>query len=251
MNWEVDPRMQDAFSEAVSMVSSETGEKEGIGTQGERMLHAILKRYLSRDTATHERTVGRYIADICIGETVLEIQTRRFDKLIPKLRAFLPMYDVTVVYPVAQTKYLSWMDPHTGELSPPRKSPKRGNVQDVFYELFYLKEFINDPHLHIRLILCDMKEYRAKTGWGKDNKRHAPRIERLPEILRGDITLRTKEDYRRLLPVGECVFTTKRLEKAWQVYPECARRAIHVLMCLGILEEAGREGRYKQYRLLP
>ena len=100
--------------------------QSGIGTLGERTLHAILKSYLEPDSAYHEQKVGRYVADICRGEEIIEIQTRAFDKLKNKLGLFAKDYRVTVVYPIDVVKYLSWIHPETGEITSRRRSPKKG-----------------------------------------------------------------------------------------------------------------------------
>ncbi len=237
---------QVAFLDAASRVYLQNEKRSGIGTQGERMLHAILKEYLSPDPATQEQKVGRYIADIQIGDRILEVQTRRFDRLIPKLRTYLETYDVTVVYPIAHIKTLSWLDPVTGDLSQPRKSPKKGKLQDVLYEVFYLREFLHHPHFHIRVILCDMEEFRIQSGVGKDRKRHAPRAERIPLRLVEDVLFSDAASYATLLPDWE-EYTVPRLVKEWKMYPTLANRAIRVWRELGILQEAGKVGRAKRY----
>ena len=75
------------------------------------------------------------MADIVGENGIIEIQTRGFDRLRKKLSAFLEVCDVTVVYPVAEIKWLCWIDPDTGAISSRRKSPRRGKPQDAFNEL--------------------------------------------------------------------------------------------------------------------
>lgn len=57
--------------------------------------------------------MGRYFADIRNEDGIIEIQTRALYRLKPKLDAFLPLDAVTVVYPIAAVKRLSWLDPKT------------------------------------------------------------------------------------------------------------------------------------------
>ena len=56
---------------------------------------------------------------------IIEIQTRQFNRMRGKLQAFLPLYPVTIVYPIPYEKWLIWIDEDSGELSKKRKSPKR------------------------------------------------------------------------------------------------------------------------------
>lgn len=241
-------RAQDAFRRAATTIYTHNPEKAGIGTQGERMLHAIIKHYLAPDSASHEVKIGRNIVDAMVGEHIYEVQTRRFDRLKNKLEALLPIHKITIVYPIAARKTVAWLDPKTGELSKGRLSPKKGKVQDALYELFWIREFLTHPNLSIRILLCEMQEYRTLTGSGKDKKRHAPRAERIPGALLDDLTLSSPSDYAALLPETLTDFTTKDLASAWRVYPECARRGIHVLCELGILTYAGKRGREKLYQ---
>ena len=99
----------------------------GIGCLGEKILHVVLKQYLEPDPSFHEVKIGRYVADIAGDSGVVEIQTRNFSALKKKLAAFLPHYPVTVVTPIPQIKWLSWIEEQTGEVTKKRKSPKTGN----------------------------------------------------------------------------------------------------------------------------
>ena len=172
---EIDAGTAEAFRLAAEQTYLGGDCPGGIGTLGERRLHAALKRFLSPDVTTHEIGVGRYRADVLTDGHVYEVQTRRMDRLTAKLRVFLDTYDVTVVYPVARQKYLSWVDPETGDVTSPRKSPIHGKVQDCLYELFYLAEFLTHPRFHVKVLLADLQEYRTLTGYGRAKKRRAPR----------------------------------------------------------------------------
>lgn len=216
----------------------------GIGTLGERRLHAVLKRFLSPDVSTHEVRVGRYRADILKDGHIYEVQTRRMDRLTEKLRVFLSEYEVTVAYPIARNKYLSWVDPDTGDVTPPRKSPIRGKVQDCLYELFYLADYLGHLHFHVQVILADMQEYRTLTGYGREKKRRAPRAERLPRSLVAVYALDTPADYARLIPdtLAE-PFTAAEYARAVGIPPAAQSRAMRVLTVTGAVRRAGKRGR--------
>ena len=87
----------------------------------------------------HEIPIENFVADIFDGEAVIEIQTRSFQNMRRKLAAFLPLYPVTIVYPIPHVKWLHWMDEETGEISPGRKSPKKGNAYQAFIELYKIR----------------------------------------------------------------------------------------------------------------
>ena len=89
-------------------------EENGIGTLGEKKLHAALKRFYAKDSTCLEVPLGRFVADVFDGERVVEVQTRQFARLEKKLRFFLERYPVTVVYPFPRTRHLIWTDPARG-----------------------------------------------------------------------------------------------------------------------------------------
>lgn len=242
---EVDATRAEAFRIAAEEVYLATRPADGgIGTLGERRLHAVIKHFFSPDSATQERRIGRYCADILFGNCITEVQTRRMDRLVDKLRVFLPAYEVTIVYPIARYKQLSWVDPESGEISPPRRSPIHGCVQDVLYELFYLREFLSHPHFHVHIMLFDMQEYRLLTGYGKQRKIRAPRAERLPRALIAEYTLDTPSDYARLIPdtLPE-TFTVAEYAVAVGIPLAARSRAMKVLTEVGSLQTCGRRGR--------
>ena len=77
------------FSEACEKVINIERAKGGIGTLGEKTLHAILKHYLEPVTENHEIRIGTFVADIANEDGVIEIQTANFNKLRTKLERFL------------------------------------------------------------------------------------------------------------------------------------------------------------------
>ena len=70
-----------------------TGDRarQGIGTLGERSLHAALKEYFRGDGDETEVPVGRFVADIRGPRGITEVQTRDFNRLRGKLEHFLPL----------------------------------------------------------------------------------------------------------------------------------------------------------------
>ena len=232
--------------------SLELARKEsagGIGTLGERTLHAALKYYLQPDPAFHEVKVGRRVADIQDSRGIIEIQTRQFGRLQGKLEAFLALGPVTVVYPVAAQKRLCWMDPKTGETSPWRRSPKKKGPADILYELYAIRDFLGNSNLSIRVLLLEMEEIRCLNGWSHDRKRGSTRIDRVPVSLLGEITVGAKAGYRALLPAGlPKKFTSKEFAKGAALSLSSAQRGLLLLHQLGVVDRLGKQGRAYLYQ---
>lgn len=114
-----------AFETAKRKIIGVDRQRFGIGTLSEKTVHAILKNYYEPDEDRHEIPIQNYVADIYAEGEIIEIQTRQFDKMRGKLGAFLPLYPVTIVYPIPHEKWIIWIDEESGTLSKRRKSPSR------------------------------------------------------------------------------------------------------------------------------
>lgn len=231
----------------------------GIGTLGEKRMHAVIKNYLAdrrfqeiRVDAVEGSHATRFVADVFDGERIFEVQTGSFYPLRAKLDYYLKKtpYHVTLVHPVSVVKRLSWIDPVTGEISTPRKSPRRGRIQDVAGQLFWLTPYISSGRLSLRLLLCETSEYRWKNGWGKGGKRGSVRYERIPTALLDDLTYATPEDYRAdflpdTLPER---FNAAEYARATRICGMATYGTLGFLTALGLLCEDGKSGRGKAWR---
>ena len=225
-------------------------ESDGIGTLGEKRLHAALKRFYAEDASCMEVPMGRFVADVFDGRRVVEIQTSQFARLLPKLRFFLERYPVTVVHPMPRTRYITWTDPETGESSKPRKSPVVATPFTAFHQLYQIRSLLGVENLTVELLLFDIDEYRLLDGYGKFRKKGATLTERIPRGEPELIRLQTPADYRALLPhdLPE-EFTVPQLARLLGLRGRAAYSAIHVLEELGIVRECGSCGRAALYRL--
>lgn len=237
---------EERFQAALERAGERAGG--GIGTLGEKTLHACLKYYLEPDETHHEVRVGRYVADIADGESVTEIQSRQFYRLQKKLAVFLDRGPVTLVYPVAKAKWVSWVSPETGEIVSRRRSPRRGSAADVLPELYALRDLLDQTGLRIRVVLLEVEEYRLLNGWGPEKKRGSARYERRPLALLGDLELCSRADYAALVPPAlPEEFVSREFAGACRLSESRARAALCVLTRLGAVRRVGKRGRALVY----
>lgn len=228
------------FQAACSSVINHERPRDSIGTLSEKTMHAVLKRYFEPDLSLHEVKIGRYVADIARPDGIIEIQTRSFSALRNKLKAFLEVSPVTVVYPIPHVKWLSWIQPETGVMSPRRKSPKTGTFCDSFYELYRIAPLLTHPNLRLHLILLNVEEYRYLNGWSQDGKRGSSRCERIPLCLIDEIEL-CAGCYHKLLPDAlPEPFTVKELAKAAHISPTAAQRGLYALSHANAVKRTGK-----------
>lgn len=217
--------------------------QNGIGTLREKTIHSVLKYYYAPNPAYHEIKIGQYVADICVDGEIFEVQTRNFNTMRAKLQYFLQEHDVTIIYPVAHTKWLSWLNMETGELSPKRKSPKTGTLYQIIPELYKIKMFIGNPKLHFIIALIDVEETRYLNGWSYNKKRGSSRMDGIPVDIFDEVRIDTMSDYFKFLPdtLPE-KFTSKDFSKAAKISQKKAGTLLNILLETKIIERIGKIG---------
>lgn len=241
---------KNAFEQAKLKVLLKQNDPHGFGTLQEKTVHAVMKLYYEPDEDCHEVPVEGYIADIYRNGHIIEIQNGNFGRLRPKLTAFLPLYTVTVVFPIPHFKWLIWMNEESGELSDKHKSPVTGNAYHAFAELYRIKPFLKDPNLSFAFPLIDMDEYRLLNGWSRNKKRGSTRYDRMPLSLYDEIRVERTEDFMQFVPIDLAEpFTITDFAKAAGIRRELAADAVPILMYLDILRRDGKRGREYLYRV--
>ena len=236
---------REAFEKAKKKIgqSEKNAEKKS-----EKTVHAILKNYYEPDEDKQEIPIQSYVADIFHGGEIIEIQTRQFNKLRGKLEAFLPLYPVTIVYPIPREKWLIWIDEESGELSKRRKSPAKGNPYMAFPELYKIKSFLKNPNLRLRLALLNVEEYKLLNGWSRDRKRGAARYDRIPTDFVQEVEIDCLADYMQFVPFElEEAFTSKDFAKAAHISVSLAQTVLNILYYVETLDRVGKKGNMYLY----
>ncbi len=226
---------------------AEGRSREGIGRMREKSVHAVLKYAYEPHAENHEIPLGGYVADILGEEGVIEIQSRDLWKLAPKLGAFLPVCDVTVVCPLAAQEWILRTDPGTGETTR-RKSPKKLCPFDILPALSPapIRTLLANPRLHLRLVLLEIE----RQDIARPGSRRRQRLDRRPLAFLEEVRLDGPEDYRRLIPdMGGEPFTAAAFGKAANRPLAAARAALLPLIELGLVSRAGKQGNRNLYQL--
>ena len=240
-----------AFYNACNKIVGADRQRKGIGTLGEKTLHAVLKNYYEPHEENHEIKVGRFVADIVGEQGVIEIQTRSFGSLLEKLDNFLELSEVTVVYPLPALKYVSWLDMETGELSPKHKSPKKCRIYDAFKEIIRIKYALDNPRFHLVLCFLEVDEIRFLNGWSENKKRGSSRCDRIPKDIIEEVRFDCVSDYRRFIPDGlPEEFTSAHYAKACKINKQLASNGLNILNYLGLVERVGKKDRSYVYKVV-
>ena len=237
-----------AFLAARQIAMDGISESAGIGTLAEKLLHRTLKLYFEPNEENHEIECLGSIADIKNSDGIIEIQTRAFDRLRPKLEKFLPECPVTVVYPIIKEKTILWLDKDSGEVSSARKSPRRGLPSDALAELSKIKSMIGHESLTVLIVFLNAEEYRSLDGWDTERKRGATKLERIPTEMIEIIELKGVEDYKLLIPEKlPNEFSAKDFNRVAKLRARRASFSLKLLLDLGLLTRRHGEGRAYVY----
>ena len=108
-------------------------KQSAIGELNERSLHRALKARYAVPGSVTERAVDGFVADVVIGGRIIEIHTGSFWRLKKKLPRLLERFAVTLVYPVAQDRYIVTMPAGADALGVPGvpNTPDTPNALDA------------------------------------------------------------------------------------------------------------------------
>ncbi len=215
----------------------------------EQSLHNQLKEWYTCEGAEAEATVDGYVVDVVRDGLLIEVQTGNFSAIKEKLRALLGSHRVRLVHPVPRIKWVIRLDGGGAPVSR-RRSPKRGRVEEVFYELVYIPDICETPGFEVEVVMVDAEEYLIDDGRGSWRRRRwSIHDRRLVEVVESHVFRRPK-DYVDLLPEGlPREFTARQLAKASGLRITLAQKMVYCLRRMKALEVSGREGRSNLYKI--
>ena len=219
------------------------GNRSRSATVSEKNLHTALKEWYASPDAQFEVPVDGYIIDVVRGDLLIEVQTRNFSAIKDKLVDLTARHRVRLAYPVAHVKWLIKL-PHKGQRQTKRRrSPKRGQVHDVFDELVSFPSLLAHPNLSLDVLLIEEEEVRhydrrrawRRRGWVTDERRLIRVVERHH--------FGTAADLSSLLPSSlNEPFTTADLAREIGRPRRLAQRMAFCLHKARIVERVGKRG---------
>lgn len=220
-----------------------------IGTLREKPLHASLKDWYGQDGDRIEVPVDGYVVDLVRDDLLIEVQTRGFSGMKQKVGRLLEDgHSVRIVHPIPKDKWIVKVDAD-GTLMDRRRSPKHGEIVDIFTELVSIPEHLANPRLEIEVLLTTEEEYRAHTP-GRSWRRNGWSVmeRRLIDVV-DTLLLRTTGDLADLVPRHlPDPFTTADLAMAMSRPRRLAQQMAYCLRISEVIEEVGRRGNAILYR---
>ena len=221
-----------------------------IGVENESSLHRALKNMYSEHGGQTEVEMGGYVCDCVNGSgDIIEIQTGSFAPLRKKLAELGSLARVTIVYPVIKEKRIVLYDDHDG-LIRGRKSPKKGCKWDLFDALIHAPELIRLPNISVEIAVVDILEKRKADGKGSWRRGGVSIVDRFLQNYIHSIPLYGLKDYMQFVPFAPNeTFTTAALADRAGIRTELARKTTYVLKRVKLIEQTGKSGRSKLFRV--
>ena len=216
----------------------------------ETSLHRQLKALYAPDESQTEVPCEGYRIDAVNRGRLIEIQHGSLGAIRDKIANLLENYRVTVVKPIVAVKHLVKLHERGGKILNRRRSPKRGQLLDVFDDLVYFTRVFPHRRLTLEVVLVEMEELRFP-GHGRRRRRRANDFQvedqRLVEVV-DTHRLKTLADLRRMLPGGlPSQFHTGHLAERLAVRRHIAQRMAYCLRETGAIHVIGKQGNAMLY----
>jgi len=215
----------------------------------ESSLHRSLKFRYSGSGGETETLAGSYVCDGRTSEgELIEVQTGSFGPLKEKVKKLTKTGKLRIIHPIIVQKYIELYDVK-GRLLHRRKSPRKGSSWDLFKALIYGPELPLLKNLSIELALIDIIEKRIDDGKGSWRRKGVSISDHILSAYHNSIVLKSLRDYRQFVPYTKKeLFTVRDFGKKAGVNPTLARKVLYTLTKMGIIEQAGKQGRANIYK---
>jgi hypothetical protein len=221
----------------------------GIGLLNEKPLHASLKQWYARPGDRFEVAVDGYVIDIVRDDLLIEIQTGNFSAIKSKLTSLVQFRQVRLIYPIVQEKWIVRSATGNGSRAIRRKSPKRGRLEDLFWEMVSIPHLMSNPNFSLEVLMIreeEARRYEQKRYWR--SKGWVVEARRLLEVVDHQL-FEAAADWRGFLPAGLESFTTGELAAAIDTRRRLAQKMAYCLRHGNVIELIGKRGRADLYRV--
>lgn len=238
----------DIYNKFNELIKSENKSYENnvIGVLSEKTLHKTIKNLYEQNHEFHEVKIDNYFVDVLKDNNIIEVQTKQFNKIRDKLNYLLSLnkYKINLVFPVFNNKTIYFIQDSIYSL--PKKSPKKLKYPEIFYELYKIKQLLNNKDLIITILVFDINEYRIK----ENNRKGYICFDRVPTKLINEIIIKSKEDYLMFLPNNlQEKFTSKDICVLTKSNIKYVNKMLNVLKYVDVLDVIGKDGRKYVYSI--
>ena len=207
----------------------------------EHSLHSEIKDWYKILGDELEVKVKDFRIDILRDKLLIEIQTGNFTSIKKKLLKLLLNNQVRLVYPIAKLKWIVHVS-RLGEFVRRRKSPKKGKLLDLFYELVHTPSLIKDRNFSLEVLLIEEEELRCYDGRGTWRRRGVSIKDRKLLRVFERFAFEDSRDFLEFLPKElDEYFTNEVLASKLGISIGLARKITYCLRRMGAISIAGKK----------
>jgi hypothetical protein len=233
-------------------MTSDHNTENSIGTLSEQSLHAALKRWYAQPGDELEAPVDGYVIDLLRQGLLIEVQTSGFSTIKHKLLDLVQRHPLRLVHPITRHKWIVRQSGDGRKVLGRRKSPKRGELVDVFGELVSFPGLVRCPNFALELLLVQEEEVRRKDGKGSWRRRGWSIHDRRLLAVEERVSLSFPEGYQALIPPDlPFPFTSRDLSEALGLGRRLAGQMAYCLREMGVLHVVGKRGNAYLYEAAP
>jgi hypothetical protein len=214
-----------------------------IGTLGEKSLHAALKEWYFQPGDSMEEMVDGFHIDIVRYELLIEIQTTNFYSIKDKLNTLTEKHHVRLVFPIAQENWIVRLAEDGKTQLSRRKSPKKGNLFNLFEELVSIPSLIKNQNFSLEVLLIREEQIRRDDGLGSWRRKGWSIVDhRLLEVVNSNI-FKKPSDFLMLIPPNlPDPFSTQELAEGINQPRWLTQKMAYCLRKMGTIEKVGKNG---------
>jgi len=208
----------------------------------EYSLHSEIKTWysISKDDLEVKVKDG-FVIDVIRDNLLIEIQTKNFSAIKKKLNKLIVDKQVRLVYPIAKVKWIIYVS-KLGKIISRRKSPKKGKLVDLFYELVHLSYLVKHSNFSFEVLLIEEEEFRCNDGNGSWRRRGASIKDRKLLTVSDRFVFENSQGFLRFLPfdIGKS-FTNKLLMKKLGVSIKLAQKITYCFRKMDLISIIGKK----------
>jgi hypothetical protein len=221
----------------------------GIGLLNEKPLHASLKEWHAQPEDQFEVAVDGFVIDIVRDDLLLEIQTGNLASIKSKLTNLARSRRIRLIYPIAQEKLILKLAKDDNSGISRRKSPKRGRVEDLFWEMVSFPQLLGNPNFSLEVLLIreeEVRRFEGKRNWRR--RGWVVQERRLLEVVEQRL-YEEPVDWLEFVPKDKVTFTARDLAEVRGIRIQLAQKLVYCLRKVRVIEFVGKQGRANLYRV--
>ena len=149
-----------------------------------------------------------------------------------------------------QVQFINYINADTREIERRKKSPQHGKITDIGGELYYFRDFFDDPRFSLVILMMEAEQYKRSSSESPRRRQKYKKYELIPVSLLRAHLFSDRASLSVFIPEAlPPQFTVKDYSRVSKIRGRVAYSTVKTLTYLGFFEEAGKIGRATAYKI--